>query len=106
MKIKVNDKVKILSGKDATKNTKKEGKVIQVFPQNEKVVVEGVNIMKRHLRTRKDGEKGQILELAAPINISKVMLMCPKCSKPTRVGYKMDGDKKKRVCKKCNQFID
>jgi large subunit ribosomal protein L24 len=106
MKIKVNDKVKILSGKDATKNTKKEGKVIQVFPQNEKVVVEGVNIMKRHLRTRKDGEKGQILELAAPINISKVMLMCPKCSKPTRVGYKMDGDKKKRVCKKCNQFVD
>lgn len=106
MKIKVNDKVKILSGKDATKNTKKEGKVIQVFPQDEKVVVEGVNIMKRHLRTRKQGEKGQVLELAAPFPVSKVMLICPKCSKPTRVGYKMDGDKKKRVCKKCNQFID
>lgn len=102
MKIKVNDKIKVISGKDSDK----EAKVIQVFPKDEKVVVEGVNIMKRHLRTRKQGEKGQILELASPMNVSKVMLMCPKCSKPTRVGYKMDGDKKKRVCKKCNQLID
>ena len=102
MKIKVNDKIKVISGKDSDK----EAKVIQVFPKDEKVVVEGVNIMKRHLRTRKQGEKGQILELASPMSVSKVMLMCPKCSKPTRVGYKMDGDKKKRVCKKCNQFID
>jgi large subunit ribosomal protein L24 len=102
MKIKVNDKIKVISGKDSDK----EAKVIQVFPKDEKVVVEGVNIMKRHLRTRKQGEKGQILELASPMSVSKVMLICPKCSKPTRVGYKMDGDKKKRVCKKCNQFID
>ena len=88
------------------KNAGVEAKVIQVFPQAEKVVVEGVNIMKRHLKTRKQGEKGQVLELAAPIPVSKVMLICPKCSKTIRVGYKLDGDKKKRVCRKCNQFID
>ncbi len=102
MKIKVNDQVKILSGKDRTKT----GKVIQTFPTEGKVVVEGMNIMKKHLKTRKQGEKGQIIELASPINISKVAVICPKCSKPIRVGYKMDGDKKKRWCRKCQNFID
>jgi large subunit ribosomal protein L24 len=102
MKIKVNDQVKILSGKDRTKT----GKVTQTFPTEGKVVVEGMNIMKKHLKTRKQGEKGQIIELASPINISKVAVICPKCSKPIRVGYKMDGDKKKRWCRKCQNFID
>lgn len=102
MKIKVNDKVKILSGKDLGK----EGKVVQVFPKLEKVVVEGVNIMKKHLRTRKQGEKGQVLELAAPINVSKVALICIKCGRPTRVGYKITGDVKKRVCRKCKEIIE
>lgn len=102
MKIKVNDKVKILSGKDRGKT----GKVIQVFPREHRLVVEGLNIMKKHLKTRKQGEKGQVIELASPLDVSKAMLLCPKCEAGVRVGYKMDGDKKKRWCRKCQGFID
>jgi large subunit ribosomal protein L24 len=102
MKIKVNDTIKIMSGKDRGKT----GKVIQVFPIQEKVVVENVNVIKRHLKTRKQGEKGQVLELAAPFSLSNVQVVCPHCSKTVRIGYKMDGDKKKRFCRKCQGFID
>ncbi len=102
MKIKTNDKVKVLKGKDRNK----EGKVIQVFPQAEKLVVEGLNIMKKHLRTKKAGEKGQVIELSAPLRVANVMLVCPKCGKATRVSYKKDGEDKKRVCAKCKEFID
>jgi len=102
MKIKSNDKVKILTGKDKGKS----GKIIQVFSDKGKVVVENVNIMKKHIRSQKQGEKGQILELSAPIDVSNVALICPKCNKDTRVGYKIEGKDKKRVCKKCNEIID
>ncbi|OGH69033.1 MAG: 50S ribosomal protein L24 [Candidatus Magasanikbacteria bacterium RIFCSPLOWO2_02_FULL_44_11] len=102
MKIKVNDKVKILSGKDAGK----EGKVIQVFPKEAKIVVEGVNIIKKHIKAKKSGEKGSRIELAGPIYIGKAMLIDPKSGKPTRVGYKLDGDKKRRVAKATGEFID
>ena len=102
MKIKTNDKVKVISGKDAGKI----GKVIQVFPKEEKVVVEGVNIMKKHMKKRKQGEKGQKIELAAPMYVGKVALVCPRCDKNTRVSYKVEADLKKRVCKKCNELID
>ena len=101
MKIKTNDKVKIITGKDAGK----EGKVIQVFSDSNKIVVEGANLMKKHMRPRQKGEKGQIIELSAPLNASNVMVICEKCGKPTRLGYKLDGDIKKRFCKKCNEFI-
>lgn len=102
MKITTNSKVKILSGKDKGKIAK----VIQVFPSEGKLVVEGVNIIKKHLRTRSKSEKGQILELAAPVSASKVMLVCPKCEKPTRVGYKIENENKFRVCRKCGQSIE
>lgn len=102
MKIKTNDKVRVLKGKDRNK----EGKVIQVFPVAEKVVVEGLNIMKKHLRTKKQGEKGQVIELSAPLRVANVMLICPKCAKATRVSYKKDGTDKKRACAKCKEFID
>ncbi len=102
MKIKTNDKVKITSGK----NNGKEGKVIQVFATEGRVVVEGANLMKKHVRTRKAGEKGQVIELSAPLRVENVMLVCPKCNRPARIGYKLDGDKKKRVCHKCHEFID
>lgn len=102
MKIKSNDKVKIVAGKDRGK----EGKVIQVFPSARRVVVEGLNIMKKHLRPKKHGDKGQVIELSAPLNAANVMLLCPKCSKVTRIGYRLDGDKKKRICRKCKEFID
>lgn len=102
MKIKSNDKVKVIKGKDRNK----EGKVIQVFPDAGKVVVEGLNIMKKHLRTRKAGEKGQVIELSAPVRVDNILLVCPKCNHTTRVGFKLDGKDKKRVCRKCKEFID
>jgi len=102
MKIKTNDKVKVISGKDAGKT----GKVIQVFPKEEKVVVEGVNIMKKSLKSGKKGEKGQKVELAAPMHVSKVALICPKCNLETRVGYKVEAKDKKRVCRKCKEVIE
>ncbi len=102
MKIKTNDKVKVLNGKDKGK----VGKVIQVFADQEKVVVEGVNIMKKHLRSGKQAERGQIIELAGPIHQSKVALVCPKCEAAVRVGYKLEANEKKRICRACQQFID
>ncbi len=101
MRIKTNDKVKIVAGKDRGK----EGKVIQVFSKEGKIVVEGLNLMKKHLRPRQRGEKGQIIELAAPLAVSNVMLICEKCGKPTRIGYKTEGESKKRTCKKCKESI-
>lgn len=102
MKIKTNDKVKVIRGK----NSGKEGKIIQVFVDEGKVVVEGVNLMKKHVRSRKGGEKGQVIELASPMRVENVMLICPKCNRTARTGYKTDGDKKGRVCRKCKEIID
>ncbi len=105
MKVKTGDNVKILSGKDRGKT----GKIIQVLFDKAKgktsVVVEGANVIKKHLRTKKAGEKGQILELSAPIHISNVMLIDPGTKKPTRVGFKMDGSEKKRIAKKSGELI-
>lgn len=105
MKIKTNDNVKILSGKDKGKI----GKVIQVLKSKKKnqryVVVEGLNVRKKHLRAQKSGEKGQTIELSFPIHSSSVMLIDPNSKKPTRVGYKMEGDEKKRVAKKSGEYV-
>ena len=102
MKIKTNDNVKVMSGKDAGKT----GKVIQVFPKEEKIVVEGVRIMKKTMKANKKGEKGQVIELDGPIHISTVALVCPKCNQVTRVGYTTEATDKKRICRKCKQLID
>lgn len=106
MKIKSGDKVKILSGKDSGK----EGKVVQVIHNKESeqfyVVVEGVNVLKKHMRARKGGEKGQVIELPAPLHISNVQLIDPKSGKPTRVGFKQEGETKKRVAKISGEFIE
>ncbi len=102
MKIKKNDTVIIISGKDKNK----KGKIIRVLPTENRVVVEGANLRKKHRKARREGEKGQVVEIAAPINVSSVKLMCPKCKMPARIGYKLiKGDKKYRVCKKCQQEI-
>lgn len=101
MKIKKNDTVLVTVGKDKGKKSK----VTKVLPQVEKIVVEGVNIAKKHTRPRKQGEKGQRVEVAMPLHISKVKLVCPKCEKPTRVGYKVTEKDKFRICKKCKQEI-
>lgn len=102
MKIKIHDKVKVISGK----NKGKEGKVIQVFQETGKVVVEGVNLIKKNLKPRRQGEKGQIIELSGPLNSAKVSLLCPKCGRFVRAGYKLEAGIKKRICRKCKEFID
>jgi len=96
-KIKKGDKVKVLAGKDRGK----VGVVEIVLTAKKRVKIEGVNVVKKHQKAKRSGEKGQLISLSMPIDISKVQLICPKCSKPSRVGRVMDGDKKFRVCKKC-----
>ncbi len=101
MKIKKGDQVLIISGKDKGK----KGNVLKVIPEEEKIVVENVNLLKRHTKPKKAGEKGQIVQKSSPINFSKVKLICPKCGQATRVGYKILDNKKYRICKKCDQEI-
>jgi large subunit ribosomal protein L24 len=103
MKIKKGDNVMVMAGKDRGKT----GKVIQVFPVEGKVVVEGVNATVKHAKTRKQGEKGQKIEYNGPINASNVMLVDAKTGKPTRVGYKvMEDGRKVRVMKKSGETIE
>ena len=101
MKIKKGDTVLITSGKDKGK----KAKVLEAFPKQNKITVEGTNIVKRHRRPRQEREKGQIVEVSQPINVSNVKLVCPKCGQPTRLGYRLTEKDKYRVCKKCNQEI-
>ena len=97
MNIKRDDKVIVLSGKDKGK----EGKVLSVDPKAGKVIVEGVSVASKHSKPRKQGEKGGIIKLETPIYACKVMVVCPKCGKPTRVAHKLENGKNVRVCKKC-----
>lgn len=101
MKIKKNDIVKMLSGKDRNKT----GKVLKVLVLDKKVVVEGLNILKKHSRPKREGEKGQRVEIPRAVNISNVSLVCPKCGKTSRIGYKINGKEKFRICKKCQAEI-
>lgn len=106
MKIKKSDQVKIIAGKDRGKI----GKVLQVFPKDNRASVEGLNLLVKHLRPRRNNEKGQRLEFPAAMNISNLMLVCPHCGKMTRVAHKTvetaNGSKKSRLCKKCQQTIE
>ncbi len=97
MKIKKNDQVKILAGKDRGKT----GKVLRVLSAESKVIVEGANIVKKHVKPKKEGESGQRIELPGKLDISNVALVCPKCGKTTRVGYKITDKSKFRICKQC-----
>ncbi len=100
MKIKKGDKVQITLGKDHGKTVT----VDRVLGKQNKVFIAGANVVKRHVK--KYGEmQGGVIELSKPINISNVMLVCPNCNKPTRVGYNIEGDKKFRVCKRCQKEI-
>lgn len=100
MKIKKGDQVEIMAGKDAGKR----GTVLSTFPDVQKIMVQGVNIIKRHIRAR-EGAKGQRIEREAPIHISSVMLVCPHTSTPTRVGYRIEGGEKVRISKKSGKVI-
>jgi len=105
-RIKKGDTVKVISGKD--KNF--TGEVVRVMTKENRVVVNNINIMKKHEKARQVGNQqipAQITEFEAPMDLSNVMLVCPKCDKPTRVGYKIKDDGfKTRVCKQCNEDID
>lgn len=97
MKLRKGDTVQVLSGNDKGKR----GEVLQVLPKVEKVIVKGVNVRKKHVKPRKQGEEGGIIPVECPIHSSKLGVVCPKCDKPVRVGIKVEKDEKVRVCKKC-----
>lgn len=97
MRIKKGDNVQVLSGNDKGKT----GEVLEVIPKLEKVVVKGVNVRKKHVKARKQGEESGILSVECAIPSSKVNVVCPKCGKVTKIGYSVEKDEKVRVCKKC-----
>lgn len=101
MKIRKGDSVIVLSGKDRGKS----GKIIRAFPNAQKVLVEGVNIVKRHQRPTRSNQKGQIIDKAMPLHVSNVALRDPKSGKPTRAGYRIEGNKKVRVARKSGIVI-
>ncbi len=101
--VRKGDKVRVLSGKDKGK----KGKILRTFPSEKKVLVEGVNIVKKHARPTQKVPQGGIREMEAPLNSSKVMLICPSCQQPTRIFRRALADGKRvRGCKKCGEYID
>lgn len=102
MKIKKDDTVLVICGKDRGKT----GKVEKVLHRLNKIVVSGVNKLKKHTRPSSKNPQGGIIEFSAPFDISNVMLLCPRCDRPTQVGYKILKDgKKQRICKKCKEAL-
>lgn len=101
MKIKKGDTIKIISGKDKGKT----GKIMQVNGAVGTVLLEGLNLFKKHRRPKKQGEKGEIVTVPRPLSASKVMLVCSSCGKSTRAGYRFEGETKVRFCKKCQASL-
>jgi large subunit ribosomal protein L24 len=103
MKIRKNDNVLVTAGKDKGK----KGKVRFAYPKDDRVLVEGINFIKKHARAMGQARQAGIIEREATIDVSNVMLVCGKCNKPTRVAYRILGDgKRARVCRLCNEVID
>jgi len=101
--IKKNDTVIVLSGREKGK----KGRVISVMPAKEKVIIENINIIKKHMKPNRQYTQGGIISKENPLHISKVMLVCPKCSKPSRISNTViETGKKLRMCKKCKEVID
>lgn len=97
MRIKKGDNVQVLSGNDKGKT----GEVLEVIPKLNRVIVKGVNVRKKHVKARKQGDESGIISVECSIPSSKVNVVCPKCGKATKIGYSMEKDQKVRVCKKC-----
>ena len=103
MKIRKNDTVLVIAGKDRGK----KGKVRFAYPKHERVLVEGVNFIKKHSRAKKQARQAGIIELEAPIHVSDVMLLCDKCNHPTRIGFRfLEDGRKVRICRTCNEVVD
>ena len=100
-KIKKNDNVEVLAGKDKGKR----GSVVRIIPKKDKVIVSGVNIVKKAMKRRSQQDQGGIVEVEAPLHVSNVGVVCKKCGRPVKIGYKIDGDKKVRVCRKCGETL-
>jgi len=101
MKIKKGDNVLVISGKDRGRT----GKVLRSLPTERRIVVEGINIKNKHVKPKRQEEKGQMVKLSAPMNASNVKFVCPKCGKAARIGYKVENNKKFRICKKCKSEV-
>ena len=101
MRIHKGDTVLIISGKDKGR----QGKVLKTFPKENRILVENINLRKKHQKPRKAGEKGKLIELPGALSVPNAMLVCQKCGKATRVGYKISENNKSRFCKKCGQEI-
>jgi len=103
MKIRQKDNVLLIGGRDRGQ----KGRVLKVLGNKDRVVVEGVRMTKKRIKPRREGEKGQVVEVPQSIHVSKVALICPQCNERTRVGYRGQGARqKKRVCRKCEKTID
>ena len=103
MKIKKDDTVAVMTGKDRGK----KGRVLQVFPNERRILIEAVNCRPVHRRPTRDNLKGGIVQMEGPLSIANVMLVCPRCSKPARIGYSFLADgTKQRVCKKCGEILE
>lgn len=102
-RIKKNDTVVVIAGKEKGKS----GKVVRIIPKQDRAIVEKLNMIKRHMKPGAQNRQGGILEREAPIHISNLMLVCTKCTDPTRVGYKiLEDGKKVRICKECGEIIE
>ena len=97
MRIRKGDTVKVLSGNDKGKT----GEVLEIIPKTNKLVVKGVNVRKKHVKARKQGDESGIISVECAIHSAKVNVVCPKCGKATKVGYVEEKGEKVRVCKKC-----
>lgn len=102
MKLKIGDEVIVTAGKDKGK----KGKVEKIIPSLAKVVVAGVNMYKRNLRAKGNVRQSGIVDIVKPLPVANISFVCPKCHLPARLGYQLKGDKKERICKKCNQVVE
>ena len=99
--MKKGDKVMMRKGKDLGKS----GKILRVYPAKGRLVVEGLNLIKKNLRPKKRGDRGQVVSVPAAVRIENVQMVCSSCHKPTRIGFEVNGDKRERRCKKCKAKI-
>lgn len=104
MKLKKGDQIIITAGKDKGR----KGKIERVYPKDERVLVAGLNVYKKHVKAQSKEKPGGVIDLSRPLPVAKVALICPKCKKPTRIGYHLAKEKKekRRLCKKCQELID
>jgi len=101
MKLKKNDEVKVKTGKDKDK----KGKIEKVFSKENKVLIPGINLYKRHYKSKVQGRPSEIVEITKPLPVNNVALICPNCHKETRVGFKFENKEKVRICRKCGKKI-